>query len=176
MSTSEVLNATAAWQPPVPVAASREMDALRRFHFDCTWTGKVVAGGMGPGSPEMVATGKACYQPLMGGAWLAADFEQDQFVDGKLVLTWQAHFVIGWDARQSEYRATYVDNNGSAALLRGRIEDMRFVAEVMGDGPVRNRMEWQLLPNGSVHWRNECSIQGAPWQLVEEYDCTPVRA
>ncbi len=73
---------TAQWRPPVPVSASPEMEALRPFHFDCEWTGKVQAGGMGPDSPEMEAVGKAIYQPIMDGGWLVGDFEQDQFVDG----------------------------------------------------------------------------------------------
>jgi hypothetical protein len=149
------------------------MEALRPFHFDCQWTGKVEAGGMGPGSPEMQAVGKAIYRPIMDGGWLVGDFEQDQFVAGKRVLTWKAHFVIGWDPRAGEYRATYVDNNGSAALLRGWIEGKRFVIELVGDGTVQNRMEWTLLEPGCVKRRNDRSIAGGPLFLVEEYVCAP---
>jgi hypothetical protein len=93
------------------MGASAHMDALRPFHFDCEWTGKVAA----------------------------------------------------------------VDNNGSSALLRGYIDGSRFVIEVLGDGPVQNRMQWKLLDGGHVAWRNDCSINGGPWQLVEEYACTPVK-
>jgi hypothetical protein len=34
-------------------------------------------------------------------------------------------------------------------------------------------MAWELLEPGRVRWRNECSIGGGPWFLVEEYLCTP---
>jgi hypothetical protein len=122
----------------------------------------------------MDATGKATYRTIMDGAWLVGDFEQDQFIRGVLALTWKAHFVIGWDARAGEYRATYVDNNGSSALLRGYIDGLRFVIEVIGNGPVQNRMEWKRLDGGRVSWRNDCSINGGPWQLVEEYTCEPL--
>jgi hypothetical protein len=165
---------TVRWQPPVPVGASPKMAALRPFHFDCAWTGTVAAGGMGPGSPEMAAAGKATYRPIMDGGWLVGDFAQDQFVDGARVLTWKAHFVVGWDRQAGEYRATYVDNNGSAALLRGWIEGPRFIVELMGDAQMRNRMEWALLAGGGVRWRNEGSVAGGPWFLVEEYVCTPL--
>ena len=37
------------WRPPPPVEVGPEMDALRPYHFDCEWTGKVAADGMGPG-------------------------------------------------------------------------------------------------------------------------------
>jgi hypothetical protein len=164
----------APWQPPVPVGAGPEMAALAAFHFDCRWTGTVEAGGMGPGSPAMDAVGKATYRPLMEGGWLVGDFEQDQFVAGARVLTWRAHFVLGWDPRAGEYRATYVDNNGSAALLRGRLEGTRFVMETLGTEAVRNRMVWELLEPERVRWRNEWSAGGGPWSLVEEYLCTPI--
>jgi hypothetical protein len=154
------------------------MTALQPFHFDCRWTGTVEAGGMGPGSPAMDAVGGATYRPILGGGWLAGDFEQDQFVAGARVLTWKAHFVLGWDARAGEYRATYVDNTGSSALLRGRLEGARFVMETLGADAVRNRMVWELLEPGRMRWRNEWSTGGGPWSLVEEYLCTalPPRA
>jgi hypothetical protein len=37
---------------PSPIAAGAEMEALRRFHIDATWTGTVSEGGMGPGTPR----------------------------------------------------------------------------------------------------------------------------
>ena len=101
------------WQPAPPLRAGPEMAALTPFHSNCVWSGSVAAGGMGPGSPEMAATGKGTFTPLMDGAWLAGDFEQDQFLDGKVVITWKAHYVVGWDPRSHAYKVTYVDNNGT---------------------------------------------------------------
>ncbi len=110
----------------------------------------------------------------MDGGWLVGDFEQDQFLDGVRVITWKAHFVVGWDPHMQEYRATYVDNNASSALLRGRIEGSQFIIKTPGEGAVRNRMQWELLDGGLVKWRNDLSIDGGPWSLVEDYVCTPI--
>ena len=162
----------AAWQPPVPIVSGPEMAALRTFHFDCEWNGQVVAGGMGPDSPEMDAIGQAAYRSIMDGGWLVGDFAQDQYLSGKRVITWRAHFVIGWDPRASEYRATYADNNGSSALLRGWIDGTCFVMETLGESAMRNRLTWELLEPGVVKWRNDCSIASGPWFLVEEYICS----
>jgi hypothetical protein len=120
------------------------------------------------------ADGREPPDGYLAAVWLVGEFEQDQFVGGVPGLTWKAHFVIGWDARAGEYRATYVDSTGSSALLRGYIDGPRFVIEVLGNGPVQNRMEWRLLDGGHVTWRNDCSINGGQWQLVEEYICTPL--
>ena len=162
------------WRPPEPLRGGAEMAALRPFHFDCRWRGQVAAGGMGPGSPEMDAVGQGIFRPILDGAWLAGDFEQDQFVAGERLLTWKAHYVVGWDPRVGEYHVTYVDNAGNASVLRGRIEGARFIIESLAGEPLRLRMSWDLLEPGRVAWRNECSVAGGPWQLIEEYLCTPL--
>lgn len=159
------------WQPPVPVNAGPEMEALAAFHFDCSWTGTVAAGGMGPGSPEMDAIGEAVYRPIMDGAWLVGDFAQEQFIRGERVINWRAHVVIGWDPRAGEYRATYVDNNGSSALLHGWIEDDRFIMETLGETEDRNRLVWTRIDSRTVAWRNDYALGSGPWTLVEEYVC-----
>lgn len=160
------------WQPPTPLRSSVAMDALRPFLFTCTWTGTVAADGMGPGSPQMNAVGRATFTTLMDGAWLAGDFEQDQFVDGVRRITWKAHYVVGWHPDAREYRITYVDNTGSMSQMRGRVEGKQFVNETFHEEPVQLRMAWTWLEPGLVNWRNECSIEGGPWFLVEEYVCT----
>ena len=102
-----------------------------------------------------------------------ATVEQDQFLDGQKVITWKAHFVIGWDPRAQAYRLAYADNSGSASLMQGHIEGDRFVCETQGTDPVQLRLIWACLTDGTVSWRNECSINRAPWTLIEEYICTP---
>ena len=46
-------------------------------------------------------------------------------LDGTFVLTWQLHWVTGWDADAGEYRATLNDNYGHADVMRGRIDGDR---------------------------------------------------
>lgn len=162
------------WQPPAPLQAGVEMAALHPFLFDCVWTGSVAANGMGPGSPEMDAIGKATFVPMLDGLWFACDCEQDQFIEGRKVITWKAHFVIGWDPRAQTYKMTYVDSNGSASLMQGHIADDAFICETLGSDPVQLRLTWERLGPGEVTWRNEGSFNGSPWFLIEEYICTAV--
>ena len=42
---------------PQPITPGPEMEALRRFLPDVTWTGSIRAGGMDPGAPKMTALG-----------------------------------------------------------------------------------------------------------------------
>jgi hypothetical protein len=39
----------------------------------------------------------------------------------------------------------------------------------MGDGPVRQRMIWDLTAPAAMTWRNEISFDGGPSALAEEY-------
>ncbi len=86
-----------------------------------------MAGGMGPGSPEMKAKGKAAIKWIMNGLWAMFDVEQDQFIVDKKVLTWKAHIVVGWDFWAKEYRAIAADSNGSTALFKCEIEGDKFI-------------------------------------------------
>lgn len=158
---------------PRPIGAGAEMAALRRFFRDATWTGTIVAGGMGPGSPEMRAEGGGVHTTLQDGLWICGDYQQDQFLtDGTFVLRWRLHWVAGWDPSAGEYRATHADNYGHAGVMRGRLEGDVLTFESMGDSAVRLRMVWDLTDPGAMTWRNEMSVGGAPFALVEEYRYT----
>jgi hypothetical protein len=160
---------------PMPVTPGPQMQALARFHRDVTWTGTIAAGGMGPGSPEMAATGRGQHEAIQGGRWIVGTYRQEQhLMDGTHVLTWQLHWVAGWDPAAAEYRATVADCYGHADVLRGHIDGDRLTFETIGDGAVRLRLVWELTGPDQLIWRNEMSVGGAPWQLVETYVCTPV--
>lgn len=51
----------------LPITAGPEMAALARFFTDVTWTGSINPGGMGPGSPEMTATGRGTHERIQNG-------------------------------------------------------------------------------------------------------------
>jgi hypothetical protein len=73
----------------------------------------------------------------------------------------------------AEYRATIADNYGNTDVMRGRIDGDRLTFESIGeDKVVRIRLTWDLVDEHRIVWRNEMSVGGAPWTLVEEYDCT----
>ena len=169
-----------AWVPRTTTPGS-EMQALARFFYDCTWTGTVYANMQGPGSPEMQAIGSMRCRPIMDGLWLACDGFQDQYAAGTKLLTWQLHLVVGWDVAARAYRAVLVDNNGTAALLHGTIDGQRLVMTPVEPVPAAGqlaalRLIWDASDPGAVHWRNEASVNGSPWILIEDYIMEPIGA
>lgn len=161
-------------QVPRPITPGTEMEALARFHRDVTWRGRIAPGGMGPGTPEMTAIGRGTHRRIQDGRWIVGSYEQDQFLlDGAFVLTWQLHWVAGWDPAAGEYRATVADCYGHAEVMRGWIEADRLHFESIGKPPVRIRLLWDLSDPARLTWRNEVAVGGGAWSLVEEYVCTP---
>jgi hypothetical protein len=159
---------------PGPRVPGQEMRALAPFYLDVTWTGTIEPGGMGPGSPPMTARGQGTHHRMHDGLWIVGDYRQDQFLlDGTFVLTWQLHWVTGWDADAREYRATLNDNYGHADVMRGRIDRDRLVYETLGDPPVRLRLVWDVSDPTAALWTNEASVSGGPWRQVESYRMTP---
>jgi hypothetical protein len=148
-----------------------EIAALAPFYRNWSWTGTIEANGMGPGSPEMSGVGRATCRLIQDGLWWSCDFEQEQrLADGAYVLTWKLHWVAGWDRMAGEYRATSADNNGpTLALFRGRIEDNRLVYESIAETLPRIRLTWILDDTSHARWRNEYTLDGTSWTLVEEY-------
>jgi hypothetical protein len=160
---------------PRPILVGPEMADLARFFFDTIWMGTVVEGGMGPGTPAMAARGSGRHRTIQDGRWIVGDYEQDQFAsDGRFLLTWELHWVTGWDPVAGEYRATLADNHGHADVMRGHIEGDRLIFETLGDTQVRLRLVWDLTDPDDARWRNEMLIAGGAWSLVEEYHLTPV--
>lgn len=159
---------------PMPVEPGPEMEAIARFHVDVTWAGRIEAGGMGPGTPAMTAVGRGTHERIQDGRWIVGTYEQDQLLpDGTFVMKWQLHWVAGWDPAAGEYRATIADCYGHADVMRGWIDGDRLTFETIGEGPVRLRLVWDATDPSRMTWRNEMSVGGAPWSLVEEYRCTP---
>ena len=46
--------------------------------------------------------------------------------------------------------------------------------ETVGNPPVRLRLTWDISGPAGITWRNEMSVGGSPWSLVEEYHCHPM--
>jgi hypothetical protein len=157
---------------PHSAVAGPEMAALAPFYRDWTWIGVIEADGMGPGSPEMSGVGRATCRLIQDGLWFDCDFEQDQrLTDGTFVLRWQLHWVTGWDAAAGEYRASSADNNGpNLALYRGRIDGDQLVYESVAEGYPRIRLTWILEDSAHCQWRNEYTLDGQDWTLIEAYD------
>jgi hypothetical protein len=158
-------------QLPVSKTAGAEMAALAPFYRDWRWTGTIEADGMGPGSPEMSGIGHATCRPIQDGLWFDCDFEQEQrLIDGSYVLTWRLHWITGWDAAAGGYRASSADNNGpTLEIYRGRLDGDTLVYESLKEALPRIRLTWVLTDPTHCTWRNEYTIDGQTWQLIEEY-------
>ena len=160
---------------PRPTVAGEETAALRRFHRDVTWQGRIEEGGMGPGTPAQTATGKATHHWIQDGRWVVGDFEQEQYLeDGTFVLKWQLHWVCGWDDANGEYRATIADCYGHTEIMRGRIEGDQMIFASMRQTPPMLMMTWDASVPDLLLWRNEMSLDGEDWQLIEEYRMVPI--
>jgi hypothetical protein len=77
--TEETEMPTAVDTVPRPITPGAEMAALLRFHRDVTWTGTVAEGGMGPGTPAMIARGSGAHRVIQDGRWVVGDYRQDQY-------------------------------------------------------------------------------------------------
>ena len=160
---------------PVVREPTPETRALERFHPNGTWTGTVEPGGMGVGSPAMDATGRARCEWIIDGLWLSCDFEQDQYVGGKKVLTWKARWIAGWDPVAGEYRAVGVDSNGASFIFGGKIVGESLVMESLSESPVKLRFTWNASDPRAIRWKNEISVSRGAYRLIEEYVIAPER-
>lgn len=160
---------------PMPRVPGEEIELLKRFYFDCTWSGVIEANGMGPGSPRMTATGSGKHHTIQDGRWIVGDYQQDQRLeDGTFVLKWELHWVAGWDAVTSAYVATMADCYGNAGVMMGKIEGDQLIYESPETAPVRIRLTWDLSDAAAPRWRNELSTDGSGWTLIEEYRLRPL--
>jgi hypothetical protein len=173
------MTAAAIDAPQFPASAKPgpQMAALAPFYRDWRWTGTIGENGMGPGSPAMTGTGLATCRLIQDGLWYSCTFQQEQrLLDGRFVLSWKLHWITGWDARAGEYRACSADNNGpTLEIFRGRIEVDRLVYESLHDELPRIRFTWILDGPDHAKWRNEVTVDGTRWSLIEEYamEATP---
>jgi hypothetical protein len=161
-------------QIPRPITPGPDMEDLRRFFPDVTWTGTIQEGGMGPGTPAMTAVGWGKHEVIQDGRWVVGTYEQDQFLpDGTFVLKWQLHWVAGWAPEVGRHLATMTDNYGHADVYAGRIEGDRLTFESSADKPVRLRFIWDVSDPSDIIWRNEMAMGDGTWFLIEEYHMTP---
>jgi hypothetical protein len=159
---------------PRPVSVGAEMTELARFYPDATWSGHIEEGGMGPGTPPMTANGRGIHHSIQDGRWIVGDYSQEQYAtDGSHILTWQLHWVVGWDPAHGDYRATLADNYGHADVMRGTIDGDRLTFHSVGDGPIRLRMVWDASDTEDLIWTNETSVENGPWMLIESYHMRP---
>jgi hypothetical protein len=107
-------------------------DALKPYVHNVTSTGTMVAGAMGPGSPETPTKGKATCKWTTGNMWAVCDIE-DTTGTGKQAMKWMGHWVFGWDNVAKAYRGVMVDNFGMAMRMKGTLDGTKMTWESMDE-------------------------------------------
>jgi hypothetical protein len=148
--------------PPKPGA---ETKALEPFAKSVTWTGKVPAGAMMPGMPEMPSKGKATCKWIINGLWSVCDLE-DNVGTGKQAMKWQGHMVSGWDFGAKEYRGTMVDNWGISSNMKGKLDGAKLTWESMGEimmmgQPTKIRITMDATDPKAIKFTGEHTVKGA---------------
>jgi hypothetical protein len=82
--------------------------------------------------------------------------------------------VADCEPTAKEYRATIADSYGHADVLRGWTDGDLLTFQSMDQALVRIRLLWHLADAERMTWRNEMSVGGTPFTLVERYECTIV--
>jgi len=158
--------------PPAPPTPGPETTALKPFVQSMTWVGKMPAGSMGPGSPEMTSKGKSTCKWIMNNLWAACDLE-DHTGTGKQSMTWKGHWVVGWDFGAKEYRGVMADSFGTATMFSGKLDGTKLVFESQGEvdmmgmkAKVRTTMD--AADPKAIKFTSEHQAKGQPWVVDGE--------
>jgi hypothetical protein len=114
-----------------------DQEALKPFVHNITSTGNVVAGGMGPGSPEMPTKGKATCKWINNNMWAACDIDETMGTGAK-AMKWSGHWVFGWDNLAKAYRGMMTDNFGMMERMKGSLDGTKMTWESMDEMKVPN--------------------------------------
>ena len=178
--------AKAATPAPSPAAAPAAPDmaammpkpgpetmALAFMAGNMTWTGKVMANAMGPGTPEMATKGSAKCKWVHAKLWVQCDVS-DTWTAGKAKMTMTGTMLTGWDFMAKGYRGTWADSMGGAMFMAGKLEGTKFVLESKGDysmmgQPMAFRITWDWADAKAPKMMQEVKMgaKGA-WTLTTE--------
>jgi hypothetical protein len=112
----------------MPQKPGPETEALKPFVHNVSSTGTIVAGAMGPNSPETPTKGKATCKWIDANWWAACDIE-DTAGTGKSAMKWIGHWVFGYDMAAKGYRGFMVDNMGMSMPFKGTLEGSKLTWE-----------------------------------------------
>jgi hypothetical protein len=127
--------APAAGAPPAEMAPPKpgpETEALKPFAKSVQSTGTIVAGAMGPNSPETPTKGKSTCKWTMNNLWVMCEIDETSGT-GKTAMKWMGHWVFGYDFGQKGYRAFMTDNWGTMTPFKGTLEGTKLTWESIGE-------------------------------------------
>jgi hypothetical protein len=155
-----------------PVSKSPETRALERIfpQGKGRLEGKLVRGFFGPNSPEAREEGKMESKWIMGGLFCVFTWDEWTFSGTKKVNPIHGYSIVGWDARDGEYRMLRAANLGVLHQLSGNLKGNRLAFtsdETMIKGkPTRIRYTLVRKRPKEIVWITEFSVKGGPWKLV----------
>jgi hypothetical protein len=156
----------------VPPKPGEQHQALQPFVKSAAFTGKMMAGAMGPGSPELPTTGRSTCKWMLSGLWAACDIT-GTVGTGKQAMKWAAHWMVGWDFASKDYRGAFLDTEGLMTWWKGTLADNKLVMTTVGDvmmagQPVSMRMTFDASDAKAVKMTTEHKMKGGDWKVVEE--------
>jgi hypothetical protein len=168
-----------AKQGMLPQPTAETLKLAQYFAGKGTWVGKMAAGAMGPGSPELPTKGKYECRAITDKFWYACDVESTAGT-GKTAFTWKGHMIVGWDQNAKGYRLLLVDSIGMMVPMTGEFADTKFIATskealVMMGQPVKARFTWDFSDPKAPKLLNEHQVASGPWQVFEQETMKPSR-
>jgi hypothetical protein len=140
-----------------------------------TFTGKMLAGAMGPGSPEMPTKGKQVCKAVADGFSYACDITSTAGT-GKDAMTWKGHMVLGYDQASKTFKAFGADNMGGLMAMKGEMAGKKFTMTsvepmTMMGMTFNDRVTWDLE---TMKFTDEHQMPGSTeWKVVEEDTLKP---
>lgn len=152
--------------PPKP---GPETMALGILAGGGSWTGKTMAGAMGPGSPEMDVKGSASCKWVLNKLVLQCNVKETMGT-GKTAMKMEGVMHASWDFSVNDYRATWADNMGGTMLMKGKMEGTKFSLESLGDfymmmgQPMKMRITWDWTDPKAATLTTEMAMgKGGKW-------------
>jgi hypothetical protein len=141
-----------------------EQEALKPFAKSVTSTGTMVAGGMGPGSPETPTKGKSTCKWIAGNMWVQCDIDETMGAGAK-AMKWAGHWVFGYDNVAKAYRGVMTDNFGMMERMKGSLDGSKLTWESQDEMkipnmPSKSRITLDATDPKNIKFTEEAFIDG----------------
>ncbi len=163
-----------------PKKPGPETRALLPIAADMTWTGKMMhTDATREGTQEMRTQGKADCKWSVDNLWLSCDVQSTAGQGGE-AKTMRGRADIGYDYQAQEYRATMINNMGSAMLMTGQIEGNKLsltsaLPQMIDGEPCKNRLTWDWSNPNAIKFTVEQSKGNEGFRLIEEASMRPTK-
>lgn len=145
-----------------------DQEALKPFVHNIVSTGSMVAGSMGPGSPEMPTKGKASCKWIAANMWASCDIDETMGAGAK-AMAWHGHWVFGYDNMSKGYRGVMSDNFGMMERMKGTLDGSKLIWESMDEMKIPNMPSKTRITEDATDPKNikftEEVMMGGKWMV-----------